>query len=197
MTRVWRPWSIGRHFRVVVIWVLRSSIGRPFGCAGDSPTNSTRVSSPRKLAYAFVPLQSRRTVPELGFDGISYAALWYSLITCQALSAAELAGLADPPAPDPGQLRVLLLLGRLVPRPPHAARYCDTADGTRLRRGPARRLTAAGTVLAESATHDTRLGLPLDRVATLVAGMVERAPQLQALMNSVAAGCGLHLCIPN
>jgi hypothetical protein len=37
-------------------------------------------------------------------------------------------------------------------------------------------------------------GLPLDRAAALVAGMVRQAPpQLRALMNSVAAGHSLHL----
>ena len=65
-------------------------------------------------------------------------------------------------------------------------------------RGAARPLTA-GTVLAAGAARDTRLAFPLDRTATLVAGMVQRPPppQLQALINSVAAGCGLHLYIPN
>ena len=41
--------------------------------------------------------------------------------------------------------------------------------------GPARRLTA-GTVLAPGATRGTRLAFPLDRAATLVAGMVGQAP---------------------
>ena len=42
-------------------------------------------------------------------------------------------------------------------------------------------------------------GFPLDRAAALVASMVQGAPppQLQALINSVAAGRGLHLYIPN
>jgi hypothetical protein len=50
-----------------------------------------------------------------------------------------------------------------------------TAPG-RGERGPARRLTAAGTVLAAGPARDTRLAFPLDRVATLVAGMVRQAP---------------------
>jgi hypothetical protein len=44
-----------------------------------------------------------------------------------------------------------------------------------------------------------RAWLALDRGAALVAGMVERAPprQLQAAINSVGTGCGLHLYVPN
>jgi hypothetical protein len=44
-----------------------------------------------------------------------------------------------------------------------------------------------------------RLAHPVDRAAALVERMVQRAPprQLQALIDSVAAGCGLHLYIPN
>src|SRR6266436_5007275 len=38
-------------------------------------------------------------------------------------------------------------------------------------RGPARRRAAASTVLATGSTRDTRLASPLDRAATLVAGM--------------------------
>jgi hypothetical protein len=76
-----------------------------------------------------------------------------------------------------GQLRVLLLLGRLAPRPSRTARDGGTADGTRKRReGAARRLTAAGAILAAGARRDTRLAFPLDRAATLVAGMVGQAP---------------------
>jgi hypothetical protein len=43
-------------------------------------------------------------------------------------------------------------------------------------RGAARRLTAAGPVLAASAARDPRLAHPLDRAAALVAGMVQGAP---------------------
>ena len=44
-----------------------------------------------------------------------------------------------------------------------------------------------------------RAWLALDRAAALVAGMIGQAPppQLQALMNSLVAGSGLHLYIPN
>jgi hypothetical protein len=67
------------------------------------------------------------------------------------------------------------------------------------RGGAAPRLTPACAVLAAGAARDTRLAHPLDRAAALVAGMVGQAPppQLQALINSVAAGCGLHLYTPN
>lgn len=49
------------------------------------------------------------------------------------------------------------------------------------------------------AIRAVRAWLSLDRVATLVAGMVEHAPrrQLQALINSVGTGGGLHLYLPN
>ena len=43
-------------------------------------------------------------------------------------------------------------------------------------RGPARRRTGAGTVLAAGAARDTRLAFPLDNAAALVAGMVQGAP---------------------
>ena len=47
-------------------------------------------------------------------------------------------------------------------------------------RGAARRLTPAGAVLATRAARDTRLANPLDRAATLVAGMVGQAPATAA-----------------
>jgi hypothetical protein len=43
-------------------------------------------------------------------------------------------------------------------------------------RGAARRRAATGTVLAAGAPRDTRLAFPVDRAATLVAGMVQGAP---------------------
>ena len=106
----------------------------------------------------------------------------------------------DPPPPGPGQLRVLLLLGRLVRRTPAAARLRHRSPGPgRGERGAARRRTAAGAVLAAGAARGTRLAFPLDRAAALVAAWSKAPPppQLQALINSVAAGCGLHLYIPN
>jgi hypothetical protein len=82
----------------------------------------------------------------------------------------------------------------------HPAPHRPGAPRTPLARGErgAMRRHAAGAILATGITRDTRLAPPLDHAAALVAGMVESAPppQLQALMNSVAAGCGLHLYIP-
>jgi hypothetical protein len=62
---------------------------------------------------------------------------------------------------------------------PHQTAQPRPATG-RGERGAARRLTAAGTVLAAGATRDTRLAFPLDRAATLVAGMVRQAPAAAA-----------------
>ena len=64
----------------------------------------------------------------------------------------------DPPAPDPGQLRVQLLLGRVVRRKPAAAGHCcRSAAGPRPRReGVARHRTAARTVLAAGAARGIR-----------------------------------------
>jgi hypothetical protein len=57
----------------------------------------------------------------------------------------------------------------------------------------------AGAILAPGAARSPRLAFPPDRAAALVAGMVQGAPAppLQALINSVTAGHGLHLYIPN
>jgi len=57
--------------------------------------------------------------------------------------------------------------------PPTAAPRPGPGRGER---GAARRLTTAGAVLATRAARDTRLAHPLDRAATLVAGMVQGAP---------------------
>ena len=53
--------------------------------------------------------------------------------------------------------------------------------------------------LAAGAARCARLAFPVDRIAALVDRMVQGAPppQLQALISSVAAGCGLHLYIPD
>jgi hypothetical protein len=47
-------------------------------------------------------------------------------------------------------------------------------------RGPARRRTATGAVLAPGAARGPRLAFPLDRAAALVAGMVQGAPATPA-----------------
>jgi hypothetical protein len=84
--------------------------------------------------------------------------------------------------------------GRLVRRSP-AAGHGTAARDRRWREGAARR--AAGAVLAPDAARRARLAFPVDRAAALVAGLVQGAPAapLQALMDSVAAGRGLHLCL--
>ena len=65
-------------------------------------------------------------------------------------------------------------------------------------RAAARRRPAAGTVLAAGAARGPRLAFPwiaLQRWWTAWS-KAPPPPQLQALINSVAAGCGLHLYIP-
>ena len=90
------------------------------------------------------------------------------------------------PAADPGAS--LQLTGQ--------AGFCHPTG--RGERGHAHR-PAAGTVLATGITRNTRLAYPRRRIAALVAGVVESAPATTAasLMNSVAAGNGLHLYSPN
>ena len=105
-----------------------------------------------------------------------------------------------PPPPGPGQLRVQLLLGRLVRRSP-AAGCSGTAAGTRPRREggrapPYRRRHRPGRGRCERYAP----GFPPGSRCS--AGgrhgpTVPPPPQLQALINSVAAGCGLHLYLPN
>ena len=105
----------------------------------------------------------------------------------------------DPPPPGPGQLRVQLLLGRLVRRSPARTMLRTAAGPGRGERGAVRRRTAGGTVVAAGAARGTRLAFPLDRAAALVARMVQSAPAPAAAGpdQSVAAGRGLHLYIPN
>ena len=80
----------------------------------------------------------------------------------------------DPPPPGPGQLRVQLLLGRLV-RPSAAARsrrrFQQAGGGER---GARTRRPAA--VLAPGDPGRARLAGPVDHAATLVGRLVERAP---------------------
>src|SRR5216110_721518 len=61
----------------------------------------------------------------------------------------------------------------------HLAQQRDAAtrpEPGRGERGRARRRSAAGPILAAGAPGGARLAFPLDRAATLVAGMVEGAP---------------------
>ena len=64
-------------------------------------------------------------------------------------------------------------------------------------RRAARRPAAVGTVLAPGNPGGASLAYPLGNASALVADMVQCAPAaaLQAPINSVAAGCGLHLYI--
>ena len=66
-------------------------------------------------------------------------------------------------------------------------------------RGAARRRPRASAVVAAGAARDTRLAFPWIALQRwwLACVQMRPPPQLQALMNSVAAGCGLHLYIPN
>ena len=83
--------------------------------------------------------------------------------------------------------------------PPQRDSAAPRPEPGRGERGHPRRRSAAGAILAAGATGGARLAFPLDRAAALVDRMVQGAPppQLQALISSVAAGCGLHLYIPN
>jgi hypothetical protein len=82
------------------------------------------------------------------------------------------------------------------PAPHDATPPASRASGGE--RGPRTRRAACAAVLAPGDPGRARLAGPVDHAAALVGRLVERvpAPQLQALINSVAAGCGLHLYIP-
>ncbi len=58
---------------------------------------------------------------------------------------------------------------------------------------------AAGAILATGITRDTRLAHPWIALRRWWQAWSKAPPppQLHALMRSVAAGCGLHLYIPN
>ena len=64
--------------------------------------------------------------------------------------------------------------------PPQHDNAAPRTDPGRGERGATRRDTTAGTVLAAGAARGTRLAFPLDRAATLVAGMVQGAPAAAA-----------------
>jgi len=64
--------------------------------------------------------------------------------------------------------------------PPRHEPAAPRPEPGRGERGATTRLTSAGAVLAAGAARDTRLAHPLDRAATLVAGMVRQAPAAAA-----------------
>jgi hypothetical protein len=66
-------------------------------------------------------------------------------------------------------------------------------------RGAARRRPPASALMAAGAARDTRLAFPWIALQRWwpAWSTAPPPPQLQALINSVAAGCGLHLYIPN
>ena len=110
-----------------------------------------------------------------------------------------------PPPPGPGQLRLQLLLGRLVPRSSGTAPACGTATRTQPRReGAARRRPPASAVPPPAPSWPRALRAIHAWLSPWIAlqrwwsawSTAPPPPQLQALINSVAAGCGLHLYIP-
>ena len=108
-------------------------------------------------------------------------------------------GPRDPPPPGAGQLRVQLLLGRLV-RPSGTAGPAAPRPGPgRGERGAARLRTAAGRRPGHGRCAAVRAWLSpwtvLQRWWTAWS-KAPPPPQLQALISSLAAGHGLHLYIP-
>ena len=106
----------------------------------------------------------------------------------------------DPPPPGAGQLRVQLLLGRLVRDHPAPHQPAAPRPGPgRGERGAARSRPPAAppwprALRAIRAWLSPWIALQRWWPAWSAA---PPPPQLQALMNSVAAGCGLHLYIRN
>ena len=108
----------------------------------------------------------------------------------------------DPPPPGPGQLRVQLLLGRLVRRSPRRSTTPapPRPEPGRGERGAARRLTARRRRPGRGRCARYAPGFPPGSCCSAGGRHGRTAPpppQLQALINSVAAGRGLHLYIPN
>jgi len=82
------------------------------------------------------------------------------------------------------------------------AQHADAApqpEPGRGERGLPRRRTTAGAILAAGTARDTRLAFPWIALQRWWQAWSKAPPppQLQALINSVSAGCGLHLYIPN
>jgi hypothetical protein len=82
---------------------------------------------------------------------------------------------------------------------PHRRKRRNCGRHPAVERGPARRLTAAGTVLAARPARYALGFSPWFALQRWWQAWSDRPPppQLQALMNSVAGGCGLHLYLPN
>jgi hypothetical protein len=103
--------------------------------------------------------------------------------------------------PGPGQLRLQLLLGRLVPRPSCAGPAYGTSATAlgRGERGP-RAVLPPPAPSWPRALRSIRAWLSASIALQRwwqAWSKAPRPPQLQALINSVAAGQGLHRYIPN
>ena len=148
-------------------WYLATNLPRPGGPreAGSPHPAASLAEIVRIYGIRHWTEQSYKQVKdELGwadFQVRSDAAIrrHQALVNC-AFCFCWAAWFADhPPQPDGA-----------VPRP----------EPGRGERGAARRRTAADAVLATGAARGTRLAFPLDRVAALVAGMVQGAPAAAA-----------------
>ena len=146
-------------------WYLVTNLPRPGGPReADSPHPAARTWPRSSRIYGirhWIEQSYKQVKDELGwadFQVRSDTAIrrHQALVNC-AFSFCWDAWFADhPPQHDPA-----------APRP----------EPGRGERGAARRLTAAGAVLAAGAARDTRLAFPLDRAAALVAGMVQQRPR--------------------
>ena len=157
-------------------WYLATNLPRPGGRreAGSPHPAASLAEIVRIYGIRHWTEQSYKQVKdELGwadFQVRSDAAIrrHQALVNC-AFCFCWAAWFADhPPQPDGA-----------VPRP----------EPGRGERGAARRRTAADAVLATGAARGTRLAFPLDRVAALVAGMVQGAPAAAAA-GPDQLGCG-------
>ena len=103
--------------------------------------------------------------------------------------------MTKPTLPNSAGPCIQLLLGRLVRRNPPQRDAAPQFGPSRRERGRCRLTRRAVLVRAQRAVWAR---FPLDRAAALVDLMVQGIPppHLQALVDSVAAGCGLRLYIP-
>src|SRR5439155_17514266 len=102
----------------------------------------------------------------------------------------------DPPPPGPGQLRVQLLLGRLVRRSPAAARQLGTAATARPRREGGRTPPAPSWPRALRAVRAWLSPWTVLQRWWTAWSNAPPPPQLQALIDSVTTGHGLNLYLP-